>query len=256
MELLTWNLGARWKNGERSFDALEVACQHLKKLRRQRKSFLAAFQECPEDAQAIERMVPGTHVYGNVARVVISSSPLTSQKDLDRFVAVRTIIDGHNLAAISYHGVDRKSHAEPTQRGGRSSELRWLMDNYCGTDSALIMGDFNAQPADPEVQGRWCLSFAPDEGYHRESHSRVRGGFRVIPSSGHPGTYYWKPPDMQDVWQTLDFVVASEHLAANASCKVSLKLAGKVLVDALGRPSVSDHLPILGKVDFAQGAPS
>jgi len=171
----------------------------------------------------------------------------------NRFVAVRTTIDGRDLAVISYHGFDRKSHGEKTQRGGLSSELRWLMDNYCGTDSALIMGDFNAQAADPEVQGRWCLSFATNEDYHRESHGR---GFRVIPPSGHPGTYYWKPPDMQDAWQTLDFVVASEHLAAHVSCKVSLKLTGRPLVDALGRPSVSDHLPILGKVDFAQGAPS
>ena len=256
MELLTWNLGARWKNGARSFDALEIACKHLNQLRRQQKSFLAAFQECPEDTSALVSKLPGIHIYGNVARVVISSAPLTSQEDLDRFVAARTTIDGRSLAVISYHGVDQQSSGEPTQRGGRSSELRWLIDKYCGTDSAIIMGDFNSQAVDPEVQSRWCLGFALHENYHKKSHGRDRGGFKVILPSGHPGTYYWKPPDLGNVWKTLDFVVASEQLAAKTRCKVRLSLAATPLVDGLGRPSVSDHLPILGKVDFTQGAPS
>ncbi len=256
MELLTWNLGARWKRGELSFRALDLACEHLNRLQRQGKSFLAAFQECPEATQDLERKLPGIHVFGNVARVVLSSSPLTSREDLDRFVAARTTVNGRALAVISYHGVDHQSYGEPTQRGGRSSELRWLIDKYCGTDSAIIMGDFNAQAADPEVQSRWCLGFALDDDYHKKSHDRDRGGFRVISPSAHAGTYYWKRSDMQDVWKMLDFVVASEHLAADTSCEVRLDLAGTPLVDRFGRPSISDHLPIVGKVDFAQGAPS
>jgi endonuclease/exonuclease/phosphatase family metal-dependent hydrolase len=167
MDLLTWNLGKNRRNADLSFKALELVYDHLKWLKRRGIPFVAALQECPDDTDGLQRALPGSYVHGNVDRAIISSTPLVDLRDMDRFVAARTRVEGNDLAVISYHGVDRLRRGEPTQRGGRSSEFRWQMDDYCGMDPAIVMGDFNAQPKDPEIQSRWCFSFALDGDFNQ-----------------------------------------------------------------------------------------
>jgi endonuclease/exonuclease/phosphatase family metal-dependent hydrolase len=253
MRLLTWNLGGHLKEGKHYKDAEEMAMMHLEQECKSGEPVIAGFQECRDYSQLRQKLMNKYHVYGAGSQVVLSTEPLSDQQSYDRFVAARTTIHGHSFAIISYHGWDRRNHRDQTLRGGAASEFRWLIDDYCRQNDALIMGDFNADLTETEVQNRWCLGFGSKD-HVSNSHGRSRSRYKAVRPAGtdsiYLGTHYWTPEGSEPKWSTYDFLVVSEQLEAATSCKVEKKLGGKAAVDANGRPVVSDHLPVVGEIRF------
>jgi len=128
------------------------------------------------------------------------------------------------------------------------------MDAYCRTTDTIILGDFNASPDDPEIQGRWCFSFAGQKAnLSGSSHGKKRGEFRAIRPAGQ-GTYRWNPGDgMDPSWRCYDFIVASKHLAGLITCQSETHLRDKQLQTPRGTPHYSDHLPVTGVLSLQRG---
>ncbi|MFS8071862.1 MAG: hypothetical protein ACMG6S_36290 [Byssovorax sp.] len=109
-----------------------------------------------------------------------------------------------------------------------------------------MLGDFNAEPTDPEVESLYCFSFAssPAPASHK-SHNRSRLHLRPAPPGR--GTYLFRSHTKGERWRTFDFVVTSPGLAVQT--QALLVLDGVSLIDGT-RPSTSDHLPVAGTLDL------
>jgi endonuclease/exonuclease/phosphatase family metal-dependent hydrolase len=251
INLLTWNLNKR----EAALDALakHVASRSLKG-----EHFVAAVQECADDAQAITGLLrtygaTKVHVVGNGTMSVLSSEPLqplTIPCDTVgmRLLLTRASFAGRSIAIVNYHGEAQGLQGSPdqTERGGIASEARWRIDDHAAGDEVIVLGDFNAEPTDPEVESLYCFSFAtsPTPASHK-SHNRSRSHLRPAPPSR--GTYLFRSNSKGERWRTFDFVVASASLAVQT--QAVLGFDSVPLTDGT-RPSASDHLPVAGTLDL------
>lgn len=251
INLLTWNLNKREA-------ALEALVKHVASRSLKGEHFVAAVQECADDAQAITDLLrrhgsTTVHVVGNGTMSVLSSEPLQPLAiPCDtvglRLVLTRTRFAGRSIAIVNYHGEAQglQGSPDPTERGGIASEARWRIDDHAAGDAVIVLGDFNAEPTDPEVESLYCFSFAsnPAPASHK-SHNRSRPHLRpVLPSRG---TYLFKSQTKGERWRTFDFVATSPGLAVQT--EALLLLDGAPLTDGL-KPTMSDHLPISGTLDL------
>lgn len=258
IQLLTWNLCKR--------DApLPVFVRHLASLSRRQEAFIAAVQECFEDAATMVARVQdlgGAAVYatGNGTMSVFCSEPLEPNAIRDdiidtiggRLVLTRATLAGQRLAVVNYHGMADGLHGSPhhTERGGIASETRWRIDEHAKGDPVVMLGDFNAAPTSLEVVSRFCFSLAPEPAPSSSySHNRARSTLRIAPLDVPPGsgTYLFESTSQGTSWRVLDFLATGPGLAVQT--RVLDILDGEPLTNGL-RPTLSDHLPVAGTLDL------
>lgn len=248
LQLMTWNLGKNKPYGKQG-TALDLACKWIKQGSDPK---VVAFQECPDPGE-IRKDLPGFHVENQGTICLLSSTPLSCVEKQERFIAAKTTVSGREICLFSLHGYDRMNHADATDRGGKASEYRWLIDSYVGASESLILGDFNSTPDSMEIQGRWCFSFASKDGEARtRSHGRDRNILRVIRATGNRGTYFWSKPQggLEPRWETIDFIVASDALSKRIKSQNRTHLGAMSLFKGPEKTAFSDHLPVLGTLEL------
>lgn len=247
LKLLTWNLAGR--NLKKDIDkSLGLSARWFRQETAQGNQVLVAFQECPLGQQELQGILHG-HVFSDGRRALVSSVELTSTDEFERSLAATITVNEKQLAVFCYHGLSRHDSAPEVVRGGRASEIRWHVDRYCHGREAVVLGDFNAEPHEPEVQNRWCLAFAGHGECGVKSHGRDRRGFRVVVPRGR-GTYFWRRPDgMDPEWKIIDFIAVTDALSKQTNAMIlDTTLAGEPLTTAHGYPKLSDHLPVVGEI--------
>lgn len=254
IHLLTWNLD----NREAALDAL---AKHVATCSLRGEQFVVAVQECADDAQAILARVKdygaaAVNAVGNGGMRVLCSEPLHAPGNPRdavgmRLVLTRTSFAGRRFAVVNYHGEAQglDGSPDPTERGGIASEARWRIDEHAAGDPVVVLGDFNAEPTDSEVESRYCLSLAsiPARGSTR-SHNRDRHDLRPAPlQTPMGGTYLLRSGTRGHRWRTLDFIATGPNLAVQTTALSTLN--GAPLTDGV-IPTTSDHLPVAGTLDL------
>lgn len=254
VHLLTWNLG----NREAALDAL---AKHIASRSGRGEHFIAAVQECADDAQSVVTKVKSygatmVNAVGNGGMSILCSEPLDALDHARDPVGLRLILTrasfaGQSVAIVNYHGEAQglAGSPDPTERGGIASEARWRIDDHAAGAPVILLGDFNAEPTDSEVESQHCLSLAraPVLGSTR-SHNRDRQDLRVAPlRTPMGGTYLLRSGTRGHTWRTLDFIAAGPSLAVQTIALSTLD--GESLTDGT-RPTTSDHLPVAGTLDL------
>lgn len=253
VHLLTWNLS----NREAALNAFAI---HLATWSLRGDHFVAAVQECADDAQAILKKVKShgaasVNAVGNGTMSVLCSEPLAAPGIPNdtvgmRLVLTRASFDGRRIAIVNYHGVaqGQVGSPDPTERGGIASEARWRIDDHAAGDPVIVLGDFNAEPNDSEIESQHCLSLSPNpDPRSGRSHNRARSIVRVAPlNAPMGGTYLHTSGTRGRGWRKLDFVATGPDLAQTQALTV---LGGVQLTNGT-EPTISDHLPVAGTLDL------
>jgi len=254
VQLFTWNLHKRQR-------ALNAFVQYIAGLSKQGEAFIAAVQECTEDASAVAAMVDneGGKVYarGNGTMSIFCSTeleepPLPRGTVGGRLVLTRATLSGRRFAVINYHGHAQglDGSPDPTERGGIASEARWIIDDHAQRDPAVILGDFNADWDSSEITSLYCFSFAQDPVPRSQfSHQRERSARKLAQLSFPPGcrgTFWWKSGTQGPRWRTFDFIAAGPGVSVETN--VLDILNGDTLRTEEKDMPFSDHLPVAGRM--------
>lgn len=271
VNLLTWNLGgakqpspkqktaiqpAQTKTSkQRKFaNTVSLASEHCRRVVKEsligfpQGPIVAAFQECGSlEKVDLKRLLgKGFHVFIKNRQAIVSNLPLEGCLNFERFISAIVRVGGRNIRVFCYHGFDNINYQKGLAvRGGMASELRWLIDKHCGSYEAIILGDFNAEPAEPEIDNRWCLAVASDLRALEKSHNRRRLAFRSIQPNGQ-GTLRYTPNGGASRWYYVDYIAATKQLSGRISCQTETKLLTTALLNRNGNATLSDHLPVTG----------
>lgn len=251
--LLTWNLNKR-ESAQLSLIKL------VANLSTKHSDFIIAVQESDEASRLqyeIRTKIgsPGVHIVGNGTINVICSQPLLTPPILagigSRFVYTEANIYGKSLQIFNYHGFAQQQTQSPLdkERGGIASEFRWLVENLAKSDSVVILGDFNVDINDTEIQSLYCLSLATKSSEKSlVSHNKTRRTLRVRPPEpGLPGTYLHRYGSRGIRWEILDFMATSEDLPIKP--RIFETLHGEQLTNG-EKIFLSDHLPVGGFLEL------
>jgi hypothetical protein len=271
MLLFTWNLNC-------SAVAFELALSYLAA---SGERFLATFQELPTVATStslatkavfklVQDRVRCMGVVGSMTtpgRVGLFSSPdlRASVSDVHARMAVASI-DGtrRGLTLIGLHAVDRRNSATEYSRGVHGVLLRQGIDAaWKPGDPLIVMGDFNADPYDPEISSRSGIFAIRDSKEMAEDWSSPLAGagnllrplhnptWHLLPESTlRPGgTYLFNSVDRGIRWRICDQILMSRELVPSVRGlpEILAKMGNEELLTKKGSPNkrhMSDHLPL------------
>lgn len=267
MRLITWNLRGQSR-------ALALLVPHAERLAAT-ESVVVCLQEAPDHVLAAAGS--GNPHLGNTllrvaqkrvtsATAILYSGDLTAQavvgSDSERLLlATFSTPTGSAIQVCSYHAHSRIFRTSAEERGGLAALLRREIDGarVPGTPLA-ILGDFNAQLHDREIDRRACW-YAIDASQVRhgdiesEHFGRKSEPLFIVPPSGMPGSLYVKWGDELG-WKTYDFAVVDEVLHGRVRDSRILNAVDGVSLMAprSGLPwkrRYSDHLPVEVALDFS-----
>lgn len=139
-----------------------------------------------------------------------------------------------------------------------------LAEAAAGHTNTIIFGDFNMNPFDKGMIAAGAINSVPclktSEKVDRVIEGR-KHSFFYNPSwsllgdaDDNPGTYYHNSPStLSHYWNTLDQVVIRPSIGNmfnKKSLKTIKKTSKKSLVSSVGKPDISDHLPIFFSMDL------
>ncbi|MQY14591.1 hypothetical protein SRB5_47590 [Streptomyces sp. RB5] len=102
---------------------------------------------------------------GAYGQAILSAAPMTDRVSVeypdggseDRgYLAVTTTVDGHRVRVFNTHLAERR------QQEYRMKQTRVLAAAVARYDRAIVLGDFNARPYDPELTPVWALATDTD----------------------------------------------------------------------------------------------
>lgn len=272
MLLFTWNL----KKSEKAF---RLAIAHL---RQAGEAFVAAFQELPTkyqfEAAVIEetrelsagdvqclcmrgsRRTPGR--VGIFASGEISSGAVTQDKKArTAIVSIAIGNDGPELTVVAIHGLDRRNYPHDYTRTPLAKDLRAQVDSvWTRKHPLIVMGDFNAEPYDPEISTESGIFALRDrsEVYNHENGDGplplYNPMWHLLPEAmGHEprpgGSYWYRTPAYGIRWRLSDQILVSRELVEVLAGPPTIisEINGERLTNPDGTPDrgeFSDHLPV------------
>jgi hypothetical protein len=134
-------------------------------------------------------------------------------------------------------------------------ELEGKINNY----NTIIVGDFNANPFEEELVGAMSIYCLSDRRIVKKRSKTIRNvSYNMFynpmwnllgDKDGIPGTYYYnKSEQVNYFWNIFDQVVIRPEIIDNFDVdklKIISQCNNVSLVNRNGRPSISDHLPII-----------
>lgn len=245
--LLTWNLAKR-------SPPLARVVAYVRRLAARGNDYIIALQESEDLVSDILGRTGGYGV-GNGGLVLLSSFPISApagyqQSSHLRFIVGVVTVAGMSVSIFNYHGLSVRHEPCEVVRGGRISEIRWLIGHLSRGDAILVMGDFNRPPATEEIAHPACLALSHDapSPVNLVSHAAPRPDLRVLaPADGVGATYFYDAPSMPRRGYVLDYLAVTENLRSQISRVQTLKaLEGSLATDE-GLPHTSDHFPVRGR---------
>jgi exonuclease III len=197
-----------------------------------------------------------------VILVRFSGEYINHAREGDRYTIKEIRIPGMLPILLCVVHLPSKLHAADD---GQAYYARGLIDVIEASErdfkhsNTVVFGDFNMNPFDAgmmAVDAFNSLSCRKDAGRMQREYYGRSHKFFYNPSwgllgdmNGSPGTYYHSSPALLSrYWNMLDQVILRPEISNRFDVNlfaVLSKVRGRRLVDRNGRPSVSDHLPII-----------
>ena len=272
MLFLTWNL----KGTERAF---RLVLDHLRGVK---EPFVAAFQELPEIVDSKSKAVRqtlalcGNHVQclGVIGSLrapgrlglfssddVKATEPTTTDQNSRMAMTVVDVAGRSSLRVVGIHAIDRRNAATEYARGVWGALARLEIETFWKPNRPLVvLGDFNADPYDPEVSARKGLFALRDRDEVRRNWESsllpepmrplYNPMWHLLPeSSTRPGgTYLLNSEDRGIRWRLCDQILVSRELVSLLSGlpEILSTIFNAALTTKSGHPSrrISDHLPV------------
>lgn len=269
MLLFTWNL-------MKSEDAFDCALDYL---HGNNHGFIAAFQELPSslsstreaEQRIVDRGARGVHCLGVrgsestpgriglFASLNVAAEEALSVDARARMAMISVKVGGHlSLSIIGIHALDRRNVANEFGRGIWARELRQTIDEFCPDERPMvIMGDFNADPYDPEIGAREALFAIRDRAELKRklrshpSRPLYNPMWSLLPESDtRPrGTFLLKGDPYRGIrWRLCDQIIVSRELVESIQGppEILSDIGATKLANRNGLPvkTVSDHFPV------------
>ena len=196
-----------------------------------------------------------------------SISKIKHKREADRYTIKELTLPGKLPLLIGLVHLPSKLHSEDIDQLHSAIFFRQeieLAETEAKHNNTLIFGDFNMNPFDDGMMSAAAMNSLPCL-VTAKKESRIKEGrshsFFYNPSwnilgdfLGPPGTYFHSSPGyLSHYWNTLDQVILRPSIAARfikQSLAVKTMAGQDSLINAAGRPTVSDHLPLYFELDL------
>lgn len=193
------------------------------------------------------------------------SHSITHWHDQDRMSVINVLTQGASVNLAMLHFPSKMFNDGDAQREICSPYVQNIraVERAVGHSRTLVIGDFNMNPYEPGMLGCAAFHAVPWRGLARQGSRKVDetdyqmfynpmwsffGDLHLRP----PGTYYYPHGARAPFWNVFDQVLVSPDLldAFDTSSLQVLSMAGSQgLVNQHGLPCVSDHLPIVFRLN-------
>lgn len=187
----------------------------------------------------------------------------------DRYIVSTLTCGGSRYAFATTHLPDRRNNPKPDKRCRLIRRMVADIRDYEekeGVVGSIVMGDFNANPFDPELVSLDTLNATLFLEVVKRLPQREEGG-EVFPVWYNPvlralneesmsyGSFYMPDGVPPIYWHCLDQVVVSSSLAERVSNITYVRTIGgqNLMAEARPRKSISDHLPLVVAIDGRRG---
>jgi endonuclease/exonuclease/phosphatase family metal-dependent hydrolase len=276
--LLTWNLA-------KNLVAFRLALAHL---RQSGYGFIGCFQELPPEvgttasARDVTKALVGDGIrclgvtpaappfkHGRVG--LFCSPGIAASSDAEHDARQRMAICSVTgarvdpLLVLGYHGESRRDAGSEVSRGRIGADARREIDKRWGRGALIMLGDFNANPFDPEVcgsEGMYAVRDRADARKERASPLVALGEkqrplynpmWSLLPESAtRPAGTHIHDARVTLRWRLYDQILLSPDLinAIRDPPEILTEVAGQSLLSTQGSldESISDHLPVQVRV--------
>jgi endonuclease/exonuclease/phosphatase family metal-dependent hydrolase len=276
--LLSWNLN-------KNLVAFRLALAHLQ---HSGHGFIGCFQELPPEvgtttsAREVTKTLVGDSIrclgitpagagykHGRVGLFCSPNISASSDAEHDgrQRMAICSVLGARAdpLLIIGYHGESREVAGSEAQRGRIGADTRREIDKRWVRGSLIILGDFNANPFDPEVcgsEGIYAVRDRVDARQERASPLVPLGEkqrplynpmWALLPeSTTRPAGTHVHDARVTLRWRLYDQILLSPDLidAIQDPPEIRTEVAGQRLLSAHGNldETISDHLPVQVRV--------
>jgi exonuclease III len=188
-----------------------------------------------------------------------------------RLLGLRVRVGTRDVLVVGIHSVDRLNNPTEFERGSWAARARLELERFWnGSESLILMGDFNAEPTDHELISLSGMHAVQDPGDLRGRSSLYHGRpvppllnpmFRVICSDPNvKGTYHLAAARAGALWRVVDHILLSPDLEPAIQGRAEIvttirpgtfaaqsRTKPGSLITGMGRPrsaTYSDHLPV------------
>jgi hypothetical protein len=192
-------------------------------------------------------------------------------RDIEPYIFTEMRVPGLKPLLIGIVHLPSKQHndySDQTQKAEIVKNELELVENEADHKNTIVIGDFNMNPFEMGMTYTGAFNAVPCLRTGRRESRELRTiwnkdfTFFYNPSwnllgdlGDSPGTYYLgSAGSLSNYWNTYDQVIVRPSIADSfqkSSLRILTTTSTKSLVDANGKPAVSDHLPIFFSMDLS-----